>query len=125
MLNFIGWKNLQLLNKLAPSKINVPSGSAIRIEYFLGGNTPILAVCLQEFFGLIDTPLIHNNKTFLVLQLLSLGYKRVQVTSDLRSFLANTYFEVKKELKRRYPKHFWPEGPYAAIPLAKGRSMKI
>jgi ATP-dependent helicase HrpB len=59
-----------------------------------------------------------------VLHLLSPGYKPVQVTSDLRSFWANTYFEVKKELKRRYPKHSWPEDPYAAIPVAKGRSMK-
>jgi len=124
LLNFIGWEKQQLLDKLAPSKITVPSGSAIRIEYFPGGNTPILAVRLQELFGLMDTPLINNNKTSVVLHLLSPGYKPVQVTSDLRSFWANTYFEVKKELKRRYPKHSWPEDPYAAIPVAKGRSMK-
>jgi ATP-dependent helicase HrpB len=84
----------------------------------------VLAVRLQEVFGLADTPNINNGKTALVLHLLSPGYKPVQVTSDLRSFWNNTYFEVKKELKRRYPKHAWPDDPWTAPPVAKGRSAK-
>lgn len=114
----------QLLNELAPQKIEVPSGSKIAIEYFERGETPVLAVRLQELFGLSDTPHINRGETSLVIHLLSPGYKPVQVTSDLRSFWNNTYHEVKKELKRRYPKHAWPEDPWEAVPVAKGRPRK-
>jgi ATP-dependent helicase HrpB len=68
-----------------------------------------------------DTPKINAGKTAVVLHLLSPGFKPVQVTSDLRSFWDNTYHEVKKELKRRYPKHAWPEDPWSEKPVAKGR----
>jgi len=122
--NYLGWEKQQLLDVLAPAKIAVPSGSDIRVEYFANGATPVLSVRLQELFGLSDTPLINNRKTSVVLHLLSPGYKPVQVTSDLRSFWDNTYFEVKKELKRRYPKHSWPEDPWTAVPVAKGSSRK-
>ena len=101
----------QALDKLAPARITVPSGSSIKIEYQYNGAVPVLAVRLQEVFGLLDTPFINNGKTALVLHLLSPGFKPVQITSDLRSFWNNTYFEVKKELKRRYPKHAWPDDP--------------
>jgi ATP-dependent helicase HrpB len=124
LLQFLGWDKQQLLEQLAPSKIAVPTGNNIRIEYLPNGATPILAVRLQELFGMSDTPRINQGKTAVVLHLLSPGYKPVQVTSDLRSFWNNTYFEVKKELKRRYPKHAWPEDPWTAAPVAKGRSMK-
>ncbi len=122
--NYLGWEKQQLLDTLAPAKIEVPSGSEIRIEYFSNGAVPVLSVRLQELFGLSDTPVINRGKTPVVLHLLSPGYKPVQVTADLRSFWNNTYFEVKKELKRRYPKHSWPEDPWTAIPVAKGSSRK-
>ncbi len=112
------------LNRLAPSKLEVPSGSKIGITYFPNGSTPVLSVRLQEVFGLNDTPTVNNGKQGIVMHLLSPGYKPVQVTSDLRSFWKNTYFEVKSELKRRYPKHSWPDDPMAATPVAKGRSTK-
>lgn len=118
------WEQQQALDKLAPAKIEVPSGSKIRIEYFAHGATPVLAVRLQEVFGLADTPRINNGKTALVLHLLSPGYKPVQITSDLKSFWSNAYFETKKELQRRYPKHSWPDDPWKAVPVAKGRSHK-
>lgn len=124
LLAHLGWDFQQLLNQLAPEKIVVPTGSAIKVEYLMNGGIPVLAVRLQELFGMADTPKINNGKTSVVLHLLSPGYKPVQVTSDLRSFWNNTYFEVKKELKRRYPKHAWPEDPWSAIPVAKGRPMK-
>jgi ATP-dependent helicase HrpB len=124
LLAHLGWDFQQLLNQLAPEKIVVPTGSAIKVEYLMNGGIPVLAVRLQELFGMSDTPKINTGKTSVVLHLLSPGYKPVQVTSDLRSFWNNTYFEVKKELKRRYPKHAWPEDPWSAIPVAKGRPMK-
>jgi len=120
LLQYLTWEQQQTLNALAPAKINVPSGSNIGIEYLANGETPILSVRLQEVFGMADTPTINNGKIPLVLHLLSPGFKPVQVTSDLRSFWNNTYFEVKKELKRRYPKHAWPDDPWTEKAVAKG-----
>ena len=120
LLQYLSWEQQQTLNTLAPAKINVPSGSNIGIEYLANGETPILSVRLQEVFGMADTPTINNGKIPLVLHLLSPGFKPVQVTSDLRSFWNNTYFEVKKELKRRYPKHAWPDDPWTEKAVAKG-----
>lgn len=124
LLSSLDWDKQQELERLAPAKIQVPSGSNIQIQYFPEGETPVLSVRLQEVFGMADTPLINDGKTALVLHLLSPGYKPVQVTSDLRSFWNNTYFEVKKELKRRYPKHSWPDDPWLADAVAKGRPQK-
>lgn len=124
LLHSLDWELQEKINELAPSKIEVPSGSKIKIEYFSNGAAPVLAVRLQEVFGMSDTPKINKNKTSLVLHLLSPGYKPVQVTTDLRSFWDNTYQEVKSELKRRYPKHAWPEDPWSATAVAKGRSHK-
>lgn len=120
LLNSLDWNLQQSLNELAPTKINVPSGSAISVEYLPNGETPILSVRLQEVFGLADTPKINGGKISVVMHLLSPGFKPVQVTSDLRSFWNNTYFEVKKELQRRYPKHAWPDEPWEAKAVAKG-----
>jgi len=120
----LDWNKQQLLDQLAPQKLEVPSGSKINLTYFANGTTPVLSVRLQEVFGLADTPVINNGKTKLVLHLLSPGYKPVQVTSDLKSFWNNLYHEVRKELQRRYPKHAWPEDPWTAPAVAKGRSHK-
>ena len=120
LLSSLDWSLQQALNELAPTKINVPSGSAIEVEYLPNGETPILSVRLQEVFGLADTPKVNGGKISVVMHLLSPGFKPVQVTSDLRSFWNNTYFEVKKELQRRYPKHAWPDEPWEAKAVAKG-----
>lgn len=124
ILHALDWDLQQQLENLAPGKIEVPSGSKIKITYFPNGNAPVLAVRLQEVFGLSDTPKINKNIISLVMHLLSPGYKPVQVTTDLRSFWNNTYAEVKSELKQRYPKHAWPEDPWTATAVAKGRSHK-
>ena len=100
------------LERLVPSKITVPSGSAIQINYRADGMPPILAVRIQEIFGLAETPNVYEGRKPVLLHLLSPGYKPVQITDDLKSFWNNTYFEVKKELKRRYPKHVWPDDPW-------------
>ncbi|MDX8339544.1 ATP-dependent helicase HrpB [Draconibacterium sp. IB214405] len=107
----------QLLDKLAPERIAVPSGSNIKLKYGSNGEAPILAVRLQEVFGLLDTPTVNNGSVKVLLHLLSPGFKPVQVTDDLNSFWNNAYFEVKKELKARYPKHHWPDNPLNAEPL--------
>ncbi|MBI0397182.1 ATP-dependent helicase HrpB [Cyclobacterium marinum] len=102
------------LNRLAPEKIKLPSGSTLPIAYNFDGNPPILAARLQELFGWSQTPAVNEGKNPLLIHLLSPGFKPVQVTQDLKSFWDNTYHEVKKELKRRYPKHHWPENPWEA-----------
>lgn len=124
LLHSLSWEQQQLLDQLAPAKLEVPSGSKIRIEYFANGASPVISVRLQEVFGLEDTPTVNRGKNKTVLHLLSPGYKPVQVTTDLKSFWNNTYHEVKKELQRRYPKHSWPEDPWSAKAVAKGRSTK-
>lgn len=125
LLHSLSWDQQQLLEQLAPAKLEVPSGSKIRIEYFMSGAQPVIAVRLQEVFGMTDTPTVNKGTIKTVLHLLSPGYKPVQVTTDLKSFWNNTYHEVKKELQRRYPKHAWPDDPWSATAVAKGRSAKF
>jgi ATP-dependent helicase HrpB len=111
----LSWEQQQELNRLAPSKMEVPSGSMIAIDYQEHNAPPVLSVRLQELFGMSDTPQIANGKIKLMIHLLSPGYKPVQVTQDLRSFWNTTYAEVRKELRSRYPKHSWPEDPWTAV----------
>jgi ATP-dependent helicase HrpB len=111
------WAQQQAVDRLAPSHITVPTGSRIRVEYRLGAEAPVVRVRLQECFGLADTPRVDDGRRPVLLELLSPGFKPVQLTSDLRSFWEGTYFEVRKELKRRYPKHAWPDNPLEADPV--------
>jgi ATP-dependent helicase HrpB len=108
------YEKQELLNKLAPIELEVPSGSQIRLFYREDGEAPILAVRLQEIFGLSDTPKVNGGTKAVLIHLLSPGFKPVQITADLRSFWDNAYFEVKRDLKRRYPKHAWPDDPWKA-----------
>lgn len=97
------------LEKLAPAFLEVPTGHKIKLKYSPLGLQPVLAVRLQEVFSWQETPKINGGKVSVLMHLLSPGFKPVQVTSDLKSFWQNAYKEVRKELKRRYPKHQWPE----------------
>ncbi len=115
----LSYEKQQLLETLAPEKIEVPTGSKIKIQYHSNGETPVLPVRLQEVFGWQNTPAINQGRTNLLMHLLSPGFKPVQITSDLKSFWSNAYFEVRKELKARYPKHHWPENPLEAKPNRK------
>jgi ATP-dependent helicase HrpB len=124
LLHSLDYEKQTALQQLAPTTFEVPSGSKISIAYFAHGATPVLAVRLQEVFGLSNTPTLNNGKIKMNLHLLSPGYKPVQVTSDLKSFWDNLYHEIKKELQRRYPKHAWPDDPWTATAVAKGRSKK-
>ncbi|MFC6183603.1 ATP-dependent helicase HrpB [Pseudoxanthomonas japonensis] len=107
------WSLRQRIDQLAPTRITVPSGMERRIDY-AHGQPPVLAVKLQELFGLADTPRVADGRVPLLLHLLSPGGKPLQVTSDLRNFWNSTYAEVKKEMKGRYPKHPWPDDPWSA-----------
>ncbi len=108
------WETQRQIDTLAPAKMQVPSGSQIRLEYYLDGAAPVLAVRLQEVFGLLETPKVNDGRTAVLLHLLSPAYRPVQVTQDLGSFWKNTYPSVRRELKIKYPKHSWAEDPYTA-----------
>jgi ATP-dependent helicase HrpB len=108
------WALASQLENLAPAKLKVPSDSLIQLKYFLNGQSPIIEVRLQEMFGLLETPTVNQGRTKIILHLLSPGYKPVQVTQDLKSFWQTIYHEVRSELKRRYPRHHWPEDPWTA-----------
>ena len=109
------------LDKLAPAVVEVPSGSRIRLEYLRTGAAPKLSVRLQECFGLLHTPRVNGGATSVVMHLLSPGFKLIQVTQDLASFWRETYFEVRKELYRRYPKHVWPDDPLREAPTRRAK----
>lgn len=99
------------INRLAPTHIEVPTGSHIRLDYRQGTDTPVLSVRLQECFGMAETPRVDGGKRRVLMELLSPGFKPVQLTQDLESFWQNAYFEVRKDMRRRYPKHSWPDNP--------------
>ena len=111
------------LEKLAPTEVKVPSGSSMKLAYQASGTAPILAVRLQECFGLESTPMVNSGQTEVLMHLLSPGYKIVQITSDLKSFWANAYFDVRKDLRQRYKRHYWPENPTEAAAI-KGTKRK-
>ena len=111
----LSFEQQQDLEKKAPSSLQVPSGSEIQISYQEDGSAPRLTVRLQELFGMLETPRVNEGKISILIELLSPGYKPVQLTQDLKSFWTSGYFEVKKELKQRYPKHSWPDDPLKAV----------
>ncbi|MFB6364061.1 ATP-dependent helicase HrpB [Paenibacillus elgii] len=114
------WPQRQQLDDFVPTHITVPSGSRIPVDYS-DPASPVLAVRLQELFGLRETPRIGDGKVPLLLHLLSPAHRPVQVTRDLASFWQNAYFEVKKDLKGRYPKHVWPDDPLTALPTNRAK----
>jgi ATP-dependent helicase HrpB len=112
--SMIPWDLQNKFDTLVPPRIEVPSGSMIRLQYFSDARSPIIEVRLQEMFGLTETPAINEGRHKVLIHLLSPGYKPVQVTQDLKSFWQTTYHEVRKELRMRYPRHHWPEDPWTA-----------
>ena len=120
--NLLPWPLPQRLDELAPHHLSVPSGSSIRLDY--SEQPPILAVRLQELFGLAETPRIAGGRQVVKLHLLSPARRPVQVTQDLANFWRSTYAEVKKDLKGRYPKHYWPVDPLVAEATARIKPRK-
>ncbi|MEQ8818973.1 MAG: ATP-dependent helicase C-terminal domain-containing protein [Sumerlaeia bacterium] len=121
LLGAFQWPARQALETHAPEALEVPSGNRIRLEYPEDGEgPPVLAVRLQELFGLTETPRVAGGRVPVRLHLLAPNYRPTQITDDLASFWANTYAEVRKELRARYPKHPWPDDPLTAPPKSVG-----
>jgi len=115
----LDWNTQRRLDELAPTHLVVPSGSRIALDYEAG--EPKLSVRLQEVFGLMDSPRIVEGRVPVTLELLSPARRPVQVTRDLASFWSRGYHEVRKELKGRYPKHYWPDDPHDAVATRRVR----
>ena len=114
------WAQRAALDELAPTHVAVPTGSRIRVDY-TDPAAPVLAVRLQELFGVAETPRIAGGRVALVLHLLSPAHRPVQVTRDLAGFWRSSYFDVRKDLRGRYPKHPWPDDPLAAEPTRRAK----
>lgn len=113
--NLLTYDQQQAVDRLAPLRIRVASGHLIKVRYRVGTDVPVLSVRLQECFGMTDTPTVNDGRVPVLMELLSPGFKPVQLTTDLSSFWQSTYFDVRKELRRRYPKHAWPDDPIQPI----------
>ncbi|GIW85823.1 MAG: ATP-dependent helicase HrpB [Isosphaeraceae bacterium] len=118
--SYLGEDRQRLLDRLAPEAIEVPSGRAVRLVYASDGAPPVLAARLQELFGWHETPKVGGGRVAVVVHLLGPNLRPVQITSDLRSFWTNTYAQVRKDLRARYPKHAWPEDPWTAVAEVRG-----
>lgn len=116
----LSYQQLRALDQHAPERIQVPSGSAIRLDYEVG-RPPVLAARIQEMFGMAQTPRVADGRVAVVVHLLAPNRRPEQVTEDLASFWKNTYVQVRKELRARYPKHSWPEDPTTAKAEARPR----
>ena len=117
--SLLDWSGWQRLDQFAPTHVTVPSGSRIRVDYATG--MPKLSVRLQEVFGLMDSPRIADGRVSVTIELLSPAQRPIQLTRDLASFWKRGYTEVRKELKGRYPKHYWPEDPENAVATRRVR----
>jgi ATP-dependent helicase HrpB len=120
LLARLSWQQRARFDELAPTHVEVPSGSRIRIDYS-DAVAPVLAVRLQELFGLASTPAVAGGSVPLTLHLLSPAHRPVQVTRDLAGFWRGSYFDVRKELRGRYPKHEWPDDPMNAAPTSRAK----
>ena len=121
ILGMLNYDQQQALDRIAPTHVKLPSGRNARIHYRKGAEAPIVSARLQDCFGLTATPRVDEGKRPVLMELLSPGFKPVQLTQDLEGFWKETYFEVRKELRRRYPKHRWPEDPNKADHMANDR----
>ena len=122
LLERLAWPQRRRLDELAPAHLIVPSGSRVRLDY--RAETPVLAVRLQEMFGLADMPRIAGGRVPVLLHLLSPARRPVQITQDLATFWQGSYHDVKKDLRGRYPKHAWPDDPLRAPPTTRTRPKK-
>jgi ATP-dependent helicase HrpB len=121
LLARLTWPQRSLLDERAPAGLAVPSGHRVALDYD-AGETPVLAVKLQEMFGLADTPAIAGGRVKVLLHLLSPARRPLQITQDLKGFWDGSYHQVKKELKGRYPKHPWPDDPWNAVPTRRTKN---
>lgn len=111
----LSYDQQQALERIAPVNLKLPSGRNVRIHYRRGAEAPVVSARLQDCFGLMQTPRVDEGKRPVLMELLSPGFKPVQLTQDMEGFWHDTYFEVRKELRRRYPKHRWPDNPCSPV----------
>jgi ATP-dependent helicase HrpB len=115
----LSWSQREQLDRWLPEKIQVPSGSRLRVDY--GQDPPVLAVKLQEMFGCEETPVIADGRLALRVHLLSPAGRPLQITQDLAGFWRSGYADVRRDMRGRYPKHPWPEDPLTAAATAGTR----
>ncbi len=120
LASLLDWKQRRELDELAPTHVDVPSGSRLPIDY-TDPRAPVLAVRLQEVFGLTESPRLARGRVPVTMHLLSPAGRPVQVTRDLAGFWRTSYFDVRKDMRGRYPKHDWPEDPLSATPTARAK----
>ncbi len=123
LLGTLSWEERRSLDRLAPTHVTVPTGSRIVVDYS-DHSAPRMAVRLQELFGLEASPTVADGAVPLAIELLSPAHRPVQVTTDLAGFWRNSYFDVRKELRGRYPRHEWPEDPLSATPTRRAKPRK-
>jgi ATP-dependent helicase HrpB len=118
LLDRLDWARRSRLDALAPTHFTAPTGSRLSIDY-ADATSPVVRVRLQEMFGLADTPRVLEGRVPVTLHLLSPAHRPVQVTQDLAGFWRTSYFDVKKDMKGRYPRHHWPDDPMQAEPTRR------
>jgi ATP-dependent helicase HrpB len=123
LARLLDWRQRRSLDELAPTHIEVPSGSRIAVDYS-DPRAPVLAVRIQEVFGLVESPRIAQGRVPVTMHLLSPAGRPMQVTQDLAGFWRTSYFDVRKDLRGRYPKHDWPEDPLTAIPTRRAKKRR-
>lgn len=111
VMGMLSYEQQQALDRIAPTHLKLPAGRTARIRYRRGAEAPVVSARLQDCFGLMQTPRVDEGRRPVLMELLSPGFKPVQLTQDMEGFWKGTYFDVRKELRRRYPKHKWPEDP--------------
>ncbi|MEH6476709.1 MAG: ATP-dependent helicase HrpB [Sneathiella sp.] len=123
LLTQLTWEHQKRLDDIAPAKLTMPTGSHVRLDYS-DPDAPVLAVRLQELFGQADIPGLANGRIPVSIHLLSPARRPAQITKDLAGFWKNSYSAVKKDLKGRYPRHYWPDDPLQAEPTARPKPRK-
>jgi ATP-dependent helicase HrpB len=121
ILDSLTWGQRRTLDEQLPERLEIPSGRSVRLKYSRTGGPPILAARIQQLFGMKETPRLAQGRLPVLVHLLAPNGRPAQVTMDLASFWANTWQEVRKDLRGRYPKHSWPEDPSEAIPEDRPR----
>lgn len=112
----VGYELMARIDRIAPTHLRLPGGRNVHIDYRAGSEAPVVSARIGDCFGLHDTPRLDEGRRPVLMELLSPGFKPVQLTQDMRGFWTGTYFDVRKELRCRYPKHPWPDNPLDYTP---------
>ncbi|MHA1128585.1 MAG: ATP-dependent helicase C-terminal domain-containing protein, partial [Alphaproteobacteria bacterium] len=120
--SMLDWDAMQMLDRLAPAAISAPTGTRLAVDY--DGEQPSVSVRLQEMFGLNQHPVVGPDRLPVLIELLSPAQRPVQTTADLPGFWANSYGDVRKDMRGRYPRHPWPEDPTVAEPTRRVKPRK-